>query len=83
MIWQFHIIIRVFFKPFQSQKCLISFVLNIFFCRKNFCMIFFLVHFSSFFLKYGVMENLVEFYIKIQKLVTFLLLIKTQYERNF
>jgi hypothetical protein len=33
-------------------------------------------HFSSFFLKFGIMENLVEFYKKIQKLVMFLLLKK-------
>jgi hypothetical protein len=46
-----------------------------------FCMIFFLVHFSSIFLK--SMENLVEFYKTIQKLVMFLLLKKTQYEKNF
>jgi hypothetical protein len=73
MILQFRIIIRVSFKHFQSQKCLIFFCIeHIFFLKQTFARFYFLVHFSSFFLKYSVMENLVEIYKKFEKLVTFL-----------
>ncbi len=41
---------------------------HIIFCKKNLCMIFFFGVFLFFSLKFGVMENLVEFYKKIKKL---------------
>jgi len=67
MIWQFCTVIRFFSNLFKTNN--VSFFLyqthNFF--LKNFCMISFLVHFSSFFFKSSVMENLVEFYKQIPK----------------
>ncbi len=73
MIFHFGIIIQFFFKPFQNQQCLISFVSNfLFFVKKTFAWFSFLVYFYSLFLKSSFLENLLKFYSKIQKLVTFL-----------
>jgi hypothetical protein len=70
-----------FFQTFSKPKMFDFFCIKHIFKKKLHD--FFWVHFSFFFLKSGVMENLVEFYKKIQELVTFLLLKKAQYERNF
>jgi hypothetical protein len=73
-----------FFQTFSKPKMFDFFCIkHIIFCKKNFCMILFLGPFFFFLFQVGVMENLVEFYKKIQKLVTFLLLKRAQYERNF